>query len=140
MTTITQLSQAKGQAKRLAGILGDMGQPVALSRAYEILAQSAGHADWNTMSAALQSTPAEPGWRLGDRVSGRYLGQSFSGRIHALRRKGAYVEIEIQADAPVNVSRSALFAAPRQRLRATIGANGRSLTATSDGVPHLILA
>lgn len=139
MTTITELSQAKSQAKRLAGILGDMGQPVALSRAYEILAQSAGHADWNTMSAQLQSAPADQGWRLGDRVSGRYLGQPFAGRVHALRRKGAFVEIEIQADAPVNVSRSALFAAPRQRLRATIGTDGRSLTATSDGEPHLVL-
>ena len=138
MTTITELSQAKAQAKRLAGILGDMGQPVALSRAYEILAQSAGHADWNTMSAALQSAPAASGRQLGDRVSGRYLGQRFTGRIHALRRKGSYVEIEIQADTPVNVSRSALFAAPRQRLRATIGPDGRSLTATSDGVPHLV--
>ena len=134
----TQLTETKAQAKRLAAVLSQGGAKVPLSRAYEILAQSAGFADWNTLSAHL-AQPEAPGWRLGDRVRGRYIGQSFEGRVHGLRRKGSLTEIEIQADAPVNVSRSALFEAPRRRLRATIGADGRSVTATSDGVPHLIV-
>ena len=139
----TGLNETKAQAKRLAALLSQGGAKVPLSRAYEILAQSAGFADWNTLSAHLGAAhlaqPEAPGWRLGDRVRGRYIGQSFEGRVHGLRRKGSLTEIEIQADAPVNVSRSALFEAPRRRLRATIGADGRSVTATSDGVPHLIV-
>ncbi|MBL8562449.1 MAG: hypothetical protein JNN06_09225 [Gemmobacter sp.] len=134
----TGLNETKTQAKRLAAVLSQGGAKVPLSRAYEILAQSAGFADWNTLSAHLSQQPA-PGWRLGDRVRGRYIGQVFEGRVHGLRRKGSLTEIEIQADHPVNVSRSALFEAPRRRLRATIGADGRSVTATSDGVPHLIV-
>ena len=134
----TNLTQTKAQAKRLAHLLSQDGPRMPLSRAYEILAQSAGFADWNTLSAHL-STPEAPGWRLGDRVRGRYIGQPFQGRVHGLRRKGSLIEIEIQADQPVNVSRSALFAAPRQRLRATIDAAGRSVTSTSDGQPHLVL-
>ena len=134
----TGLNETKAQAKRLAAVLSQGGAKVPLSRAYEILAQSAGFADWNTLSAQL-TAPQSPGWRLGDRVRGQYIGQPFEGRVHGLRRKGSLTEIEIQADQPVNVSRSALFAAPRQRLRATIGGDGRSVTATSDGVPHLIL-
>ena len=134
----TNLMQTKAQAKRLASVLSQEGNRVPLSRAYEVLAQSAGFADWNTFSAHLAKADTA-GWRLGDRVRGRYIGQPFAGRVHGLRRKGNLTEIEIQADAPVNVSRSALFSAPRQRLRATIGADGRSVTATSDGVPHLML-
>ena len=134
----TGLNETKAQAKRLAAVLSQGGAKVPLSRAYEILAQSAGFADWNTFSAHL-SQPEAPGWRLGDRVRGRYIGQPFAGRVHGLRRKGNLIEIEIQADAPVNVSRSALFEAPRRRLRATIGQDGRSLSATSDGMPHLIV-
>ena len=134
----TGLNETKAQAKRLAAVLSQGGAKVPLSRAYEILAQSAGFADWNTLSAQL-TAPQTPGWRLGDRVRGQYIGQPFEGRVHGLRRKGNLTEIEIAADAPVNVSRSALFEAPRRRLRATIGADGRSVSATSDGVPHLIV-
>ncbi|WP_151719305.1 glyoxalase superfamily protein [Gemmobacter serpentinus] len=145
MTThTTQLTQAKAQAKRLSTLMGENGQSVPLARAYEMLAQSAGFADWNTMSAQLQKPRAEDGpaaWQLGGHVRGRYLGQPFEGRIHGLRRKGATLtEIEIQLDQPINVSRSALFEAPRRRIRSTIAADGRSVSATSDGVPHLVLA
>lgn len=152
----TTLMQAKAQARRMHAAMRDLGQPVTLARAYEILAQSAGHADWNTMAAELrqsgaaQAAPvAEPvaelgaaglPRQLGAPVSGRYLGQPFAGRVHALRRKGAaHLEIEIALDQPVNVSRSALFEALRRRVRATIGPEGRSVGATSDGVPHLVL-
>lgn len=95
----TGLNETKAQAKRLAAALSQGGAKVPLSRAYEILAQSAGFADWNTLSAHLgsahlgQETP--PGWRLGDRVRGRYIGQPFEGRVHGLRRKGNLTEIEI---------------------------------------------
>jgi hypothetical protein len=143
-TNTTQLTQAKAQAKRLGTLMGEQGHPVPLARAYEMLAQSAGFADWNTMSAQLQkpqAADAPGGWQLGGAVRGRYLGQPFAGRIHALRRKGAELtEIEIQLDQPVNVSRSTLFEATRRRIRSTIGRDGRSVTATSDGVPHLVLA
>lgn len=135
-----QTGALKAQARRLRLALEGQGRPVSHSAALELVAQSHGLADWNTAAALSAPAQAERARSLGDRVSGRYLGQAFTGRIHALRRKGPrHQEIEIQLDQPVNVSRSALFEALRRRIRSTIGPEGRSVTATSDGVPHLVL-
>jgi hypothetical protein len=135
----TELKQAKAQARRLSVAMGKAGRPVALSQAYELLAQSAGHADWNTMAARL-ATPAGIGWTLGQAVRGRYMDQPITGRIHALARKGAaHVEVELALDQPVDVAASAHFTALRRRVRATLGGDGRSVGRRSDGVPHLVL-
>ncbi|KEP71685.1 hypothetical protein FGG78_13340 [Thioclava sp. BHET1] len=137
--TTKLLKDTKAQAHRLAEALKRAGQPVSLSRAYELTAQAAGHADWNTMVAALKG-PVGQGLALGDCVRGRYMGQPVSGRVHALRRKGAeYLELEIALDKPVDVVTSPAFSALRRRVRATIGADGRSVGRRSDGVAHFEL-
>jgi hypothetical protein len=137
--TVKTVKEAKAQAKRLADAMARAGTPVALSKAYELNAQAAGYADWNTMVAALKRPEAQ-GLALGDTVRGRYLGHPVSGRIHALRRKGeAHVDIEIALDEPVDVVESAAFSSLRRRVRATIGADGRSIGRRSDGVAHLEL-
>ena len=133
------IKEAKAQAHRLAEAMKRAGQPVSLSRAYEIHAQACGHADWNTMAAALKA-PVGHGLALGEAVRGRYMGQPITGRVHALRRKGAeHVEIEIALDAPVDVVQSAAFSSMRRRVRATLGPDGRSVGRRSDGVAHLEL-
>ncbi|OOY15974.1 glyoxalase superfamily protein [Thioclava sp. DLFJ4-1] len=141
--TVNTVKDVKAQARRLSEAMARAGNPVALSKAYELTAQAAGHADWNTMVAALRR--AEPaaqakGYALGDAVRGRYLGHPVSGRVHALRRKGAtHYDIEIALDEPVDVVESAAFSSMRRRVRATIGADGRSIGRRSDGVAHLEL-
>ena len=133
------LKDTKAQARRLAAALEKAGMPVPLARAYELTAQAAGHADWNTMAAALRA-PAGQGLALGEAVSGRYLGHPVAGRVHALRQKGAgFVEVEIDLDQPVDVAQSEHFTALRRRVRATLGRDGRSVGKRSDGVPHLVL-
>jgi hypothetical protein len=133
------IKAAKAQAHRLAEAMKRAGQPVSLSRAYEIHAQACGHADWNTMAAALK-TPVGQGLALGDAVRGRYMGQPITGKVHALKRKGAeHLEVEIALDTPVDVVQSAAFSSLRRRVRATLGPDGRSVGRRSDGVAHLEL-
>ncbi|WP_417807580.1 glyoxalase superfamily protein [Thioclava sp.] len=134
------IKAAKAQAHRLADAMKRAGQPISLSRAYEIHAQASGHADWNTMAAGLRA-PVGQGFALGDVVRGRYMGQPITGRVHALKRKGAeHVEIEIALDSPVDVVQSAAFSSLRRRVRATLGPDGRSVGRRSDGVAHLDLS
>ena len=135
----TTVKSAKDHARRLFTALKTSGQPVPLSRAYELTAQAAGHADWNTMAAKLHSkTPL--GWSLGQSVQGAYLGHPIRGHIHALQRQGpTHVVVEIDLETPVDVSGSTLFSALRKRVRATLDATGKSVGRRSDGVPHLIL-
>lgn len=133
------LKSAKDHARRLSAALAGAGHPVPLSRAYELTAQAAGFADWNTLSARLR-TQAHLGWDLGQTVQGAYLGHPIRGRIHALSRLGRdHVELEIDLDTPVDVSGSALFSNLRKRVRATLDATGTSVGRRSDGVPHLVL-
>lgn len=135
----SKLKEAKAQARRLAEALARAGTPVPLARAYELTAQAAGHADWNTMVAALKE-PVGAGLALGARVSGRYLGHRVSGQVHALARKGpAHLDIVIDLDTPVDVVASAAFSSFRKRIRATLGPDGRSVGRRSDGVAHLEL-
>lgn len=128
---------AKAQARRLADAMARFGTPVPLARAYELSAQAAGHADWNTMVAALARK--SPGWQLGQSVQGRYMGRPFRGTIKGLQAKGAdLTAIDIALDQPVDVGTPSLPIA-RRRLRATLARDGVSVGRRSDGVAHLVL-
>lgn len=141
--------ELKQQAKRLRTALEAMGHVVSHSAALELIAQSLGYRDWNTAAARhpaqeghapVPPAPNRPLWEMGGRVQGAYLGNRFEGTVVGVSRKGnTHHEISIDCDTPVNVSRSALFDAPRKRIRATIDEDGRSVGMTSDGVPHLVL-
>lgn len=134
----------KAQAKRLRAALLASGTEINHSASLELIAKTHGHRDWNTASAMTPNAPiseaaSPPKWHIGARLKGRYLGSPFIGTLVSVARKGnAYFDIAIQFDAPVNVSKSTLFDAPRQRIRATVGKDGRSVGITSDGVPHLV--
>ena len=72
-------------------------------------------------------------------MRGRYLGQAFAGRIIALSKAGAYLQVSIQLDAPVDVVRFESFSNLRRQIRGLIGADGQSPRKTSDGTPHLVV-
>ncbi len=137
MAMTHDLTTLRNQAKNLRKALAAMGTEIGHSQSLELVAKSHGARDWNTMHAAA----SQPGWQFGGRVSGRYLGQPFTGRIVAAREQGrGHHAVTVDFDKPVDVSRSALFSALRKRVNATITPEGRSLTKTSDGQPHLVLA
>lgn len=137
MTQIADLNGLKSQARNLRNALAGAGRPVSHSEALELVAKSHGARDWNTASAIADAAPL---WRFGGAVRGRYLGKPFTGRVIAASERGRHHHaLTIAFDAPVDVSRSALFEAPRKRINATVNAAGRSISRTSDGQPHLVL-
>ena len=137
MAKIHDLTELKTQAKNLRAALARSGTDVAHSQALELVAQMRGARDWNTLHASAADAPL---WQFGGEVSGRYLGQPFTGRVVGAREQSrGHHAVTIDFDEPVDVSRSDLFSAPRKRVTATVNASGRSLTKTSDGTPHLVL-
>lgn len=154
MDHAAQNDPLKAQAKRLRAALLASGFDITHSASLELIAKTHGHRDWNTASAvvggvggggggekSLDAAPNPARWAIGAPVSGAYLGNPFTGTLVSAARKGnAHFDLAIQFNAPVNVSKSALFDAYRQRVRATVGEDGRSVSATSDGMPHLVIA
>jgi len=132
------LDALKAQAKRLRQSLAENGTEVSHSRSLELLAQSMGLRDWNTLHAKIGNRPLQ--WQMGQTVRGAYLGHPFTGRIHTLSALAdGWSKIEIDLDQPVDVIASEHFSSLRRRIRATIGPNAETMEKTSDGTPHLRL-
>jgi len=110
---------------------------VKVAHALELVARQHGARDWNTLHARLSQRNAPPELALGDRVTGRYLGQAYSGEIVALSGPAGYRNVEIALDQPIDTVRFASFSNWRSRIRGTLGQDGRSHRRTSDGIPHL---
>lgn len=137
MAQIHDVDTLKSQAKNLRAALERAGTAVSHSQALELVAQSHGARDWNTAQASAESAPI---WRFGGPVRGHYLGQPFTGRVIAASERGPrHHALTIAFDAPVNVSHSALMEVQRKRINATVNSDGRSISRTSDGQPHLVL-
>ncbi|MFT7060220.1 MAG: hypothetical protein ACJASV_002737 [Pseudorhodobacter sp.] len=138
MNDYPDLETLKAQAKRLRQTLAKSGTEVSHSRALELLAQSMGLQDWNTLHAKIGN--AAIGWQLGQKIRGRYLGHAITGRIHAVTSlPGGFFRLVLDFDQPVDVVASEHFSSWRRRVSATIGADGETFAKTSDGQPHLRL-
>ena len=135
--TQPSLETVKAQAKALRQALRDSGTAVSHAQALELVARQYGARDWNTLHARLTRGNAPPALALGDRVTGRYLGQSYRGRIVGLSGPPGHRQIEIAFDEPVDTVRFDSFSNWRRRVRGTIGEEGISPRRTSDGTPHL---
>jgi hypothetical protein len=132
------LEALKAQAKRLRQSLTAEGNFISHSEALELLAHQHGYRDWNTLHAAAGNRPASP-LALGARVSGRYLGQAFTGEIIALARlnDGSHYRLTLDFDEPVDVVTFDSFSAFRKRINCTVNAEGRSAACTSNGEPQM---
>jgi hypothetical protein len=112
---------------------------VSQSRALELVAQSVGARDWNTVAA--QPRINSKTWQVGQAVSGRYLGHAFTGRVHSVSaRSPGWHRLTIDFDTPVDVVASEHFSSLRRRISAMVGADGITVEKTSNGQPHLQLA
>ncbi|MEO1322397.1 MAG: glyoxalase superfamily protein [Pseudomonadota bacterium] len=129
--------QAKARARQ---IKAESPTQMSLAAALEQVAQDMGFRDWNTASARLSNAP-EASWQVGERVSGHYLKQAFTGRIHAVRelQGGAGYRLTLHFDEPVDVVEWESFSALRQRVSVSVSPEGVTWTKTGDGVPHLSL-
>lgn len=136
-----RISGFKTQAKRLRAQLAEAGTPVSHSQALEMIARQHGARDWNTLHAMAGRAGNNRPLAVGDRVTGRYLGQAFTGYVHGLSHTAHadHSRITLHFDDPVDVVSFDSFSSFRQRVSATIDAQGRSPQKTSDGAPQLVV-
>lgn len=134
---LPSIAQAKDQAKRLRTKMGEDGASIGHAKSLELVAHQHGFRDWNTMFAAIGNGPPK-GWAVGDKVSGTYLSQPFTGQVVSVSiLKSGWFRLQLQLDEPVDVVTSDKFTNFRSRIRGVIGPKGHSVERTSDGNPHL---
>ncbi|GGB56319.1 MULTISPECIES: glyoxalase superfamily protein [Henriciella] len=138
---ITTRAQAKARAREIRSEHARAGRSLSHAHALESVAHELGYRDWNTASARLSNQPDIP-LQVGERVSGKYLKQAFTGRVHAVRElaEGMGYDVTLHFDEPVDVVEFESFSGLRQRVSAMISEDGVSWAKTSDGIPHLIVA
>lgn len=130
----------KAEARALREERAKAGTPITHGAALEEIAHRHGYRDWNTARAALPERVATP-VQVGQRVAGTYLGQPFVGLVVGMKLLAdmQHYEVTVKFDDPVDVVKSELFSAFRQRVTATLDLRGISLAQTSDGEPHMRL-
>lgn len=129
----------KAEAKLLRAERTAAGEAMTHGAALEQIARRHGYRDWNTAIAAIPERAVSP-VQVGQRVKGTYLGRPFAGMVlgvHLLADMAHY-QVTVKFDHPVDVSRSTLMGPIlRQRVTATVDLRGISMSATSDGEPHM---
>ena len=130
----------KAEARALREERAKTGTPLSQGAALEEVAHRHGYRDWNTAHAALPARVAVP-VQVGQRVAGTYLSQPFTGLVMGVKLLSSmqHYEVTVKFDDPVDVVKSVLFSAFRQRVTATLDLRGISLAQTSDGEPHMRL-
>ncbi len=78
---------------------------------------------------------------MGERVTGRYLGQRFSGEVRGITRTGpgGQYRVTLHFDDPVDVVTFDSFSSFRQRVSTLINGDGVSPRKTSDGMAQLVI-
>lgn len=138
---LPSIAALKAQAKRLRASLDAAGHGIGHSEALEAVARQHGFRDWNTLSAQARSNLPHPPVRLGETVSGMYLGQRFTGRVVGVSDLLAAdrFRVTVKFDQPVDVVTFESFSAYRQRVTCVVDGTGVSPQKTSDGRPHMKL-
>lgn len=137
----TRIDRFKTQAKKLRADLAEKGREIGHGEALELVAHQNGARDWNTLRALASRPGNNRPLAVGDRVSGRYLGQPFTGYVHGLSHaaQSEYQRITLQFDDPVDVVSFDSFSSFRQRVSGVIDSTGRSLYRTSNGEPQIVV-
>lgn len=132
--------QAKLRARDLRRELAARGVAISHGQALERVAAELGYRDWNTAVARLSNEPPFT-INVGDAVSGAYLKQPFTGRVLAVQEMsgGSHFKVTLHFDEPVDVVSFESFSAFRQRVTATVDADGVSPAKTGDGEPQMVI-
>ncbi|MEP1209446.1 MAG: glyoxalase superfamily protein [Rhizobiaceae bacterium] len=138
---LPSLENLKQQAKRLRSQLSVDAKPVSHSQALELLAHQYGYKNWNVLHAACGNQPPGPPVTLGTQVSGRYLGQAFTGEVIAVAALSQpdQFRITVNFEKPVDVIKFDGWSAMRRRVSSQISRQGQSPQRTSDGAPIMEL-
>ena len=99
------MENLKQQAKRLRTQMGVDSTAITHSQALELLAHQYGYKNWNTLHAASGNQPPGPPVSIGSIVSGRYLGQPFTGNVISVAElgQGERYRITVNFEEPVDV-------------------------------------
>ncbi|MFK7752081.1 MAG: glyoxalase superfamily protein [Sedimentitalea sp.] len=138
----TRIDGYKSQARVLRQKLAGNGTEISHGQALEMVAQQHGSRDWNTLRAMAERPGNDRPLAVGDRVSGRYLGQVFTGVVHGLSQMGqsGHTRITLHFDEAVDVVTFDSFSSFRQRVSVVIDADGRTIQKTSNGEPHMVVS
>ena len=139
-TPLPSLDTLKTQAKRLRAELAKSGTAIGHSAALELLARQQGFKDWNTLHAATGRQSPAP-LSLGQKISGLYLDQPFTGEVVAVQSLSTpdMFRVTVHFDQPVDVVTFEGLSNFRQRVSAIVSREGVSAEKTSNGKPHLVL-
>lgn len=130
------VNDMKDQAKRLRKALEAAGTPVTHAAALELTAKQNGYRDWNTAAAAAPNAAPAP-FRVGAPVSGKYLGQHFTGTIRAVSSVGDLYRVTTDFDEPVDVVTFDSFSNYRSRVWTLVDKTGLSPQRTSNGTRYM---
>lgn len=137
---LPSIAGLKAEARQLRTDAAQRGEALSHGAALERVAHAHGYRDWNTACARLPSGLTRS-WQVGQRVRGTYLRQPFVGSILGVvaSSDGARFTVTIMFEEPVDVVASKLFSAYRQRVVATVDAEGTSSARLGDGTPQMHL-
>jgi hypothetical protein len=137
---VPSISSLKAEARALRQDNALAGTPMSQGAALEAIARKHGYRDWNTAHASLPERIATP-VQVGERVTGTYLGQAFSGLVLGVQLLAdmQHYKVTVKFDQPVDVVKSNLFSAFRQRVVATLDVYGVSPARTGNAEPQMRL-
>ena len=137
---IQSVQTLKSEAKALRESAAAAGETITHGAALERVARSHGFRDWNTARAMLPDR-APIAFQVGQRVTGTYLDQPFTGKLIGVQLLGdmQHSTVTIMFDEPVNVTPDFMFAALRQRVVATVDVHGISPAMRGNGRPQMVL-
>ncbi|UUX50205.1 glyoxalase superfamily protein [Nisaea acidiphila] len=140
-TAIPSIEDLKFSAGELRRDIAAEGIVISHGQALERIAHDLGFRDWNTLSAAARDSRPKSPVSKGERVTGHYLGQSFTATVidsYALEMHSRY-RVTLHFDEPVDVVTFESFSSFRQRVTCTLTPDGRTPQKTSNGKPQLVL-
>lgn len=124
--------------------MSELGHILSHAQSLEAISKEEGCRDWNTLSARLRQQDAHAGQtppiQVGQRVTGIYRDSVFEGTVLGIERTDGSAKqlcpvwrIKLQFDEPVEIGKSPNLPMKRQRVRAMIASDGRSVNLK--GVP-----
>lgn len=136
--SLPSIEALKKQAKNLRAALASEGDFISHSESLELIARQHGMRDWNTLYARAGNRPSPIRFVTGEKVTGHYLGQAFTGTIIGVQTMGSGgARLTLDFDEPVDVVTFESFSSFRRRVTKFVRADGISPERTSNGQPHL---